>query len=76
MSGCDPFPDRERILYNETVRPERPQATDLESVGGHNRPAFEDMNKLKPFIGPAITTILIMALVTRVEFLRKLVYGA
>lgn len=34
------------------------------------------LGKLKPFIGPFVTTIVVLALVNRVEFLRKLVYGA
>ena len=32
--------------------------------------------KIKPFIGPVITTLVIMILVNRVAFLRNLVYGA
>jgi hypothetical protein len=32
--------------------------------------------KLKPFIGPVITTLVVMVLVNRVAFLRNLVYGA
>lgn len=34
------------------------------------------LGKLKPFIGPVITTLVVMVLVNRVGFLRNLVYGA
>ena len=34
------------------------------------------LGKLKPFIGPAITTLVVLVLVNRVGFLRNLVYGA
>lgn len=65
------------MLYNGDVRPVGPQAPDLESGGGLHWPAVKKMHgKLKPFIGPLITTVVVMALVNRVEFLRKLVYGA
>lgn len=32
--------------------------------------------KLKPLVGPAIVTIVVMVLVNRIPFLRSLVYGA
>jgi hypothetical protein len=32
--------------------------------------------KIKPFIGPTLTTIVVLVLVNRVAFLRNLVYGA
>lgn len=34
------------------------------------------LDKLKPFIGPVVLTIVVMVLVNRVPFLRSLVYGA
>jgi hypothetical protein len=32
--------------------------------------------KIKPFVGPAITTLVILVLVNRVPMFRNLVYGA
>jgi hypothetical protein len=34
------------------------------------------MSKIKPFIGPIVTTLVIMVAVNRIGFLRSLVYGA
>lgn len=34
------------------------------------------MNKLKPYIGTIIVSLIVLALVSRVEFLRKIVVGS
>jgi hypothetical protein len=34
------------------------------------------LGKLKPFIGPAVTTIVVLILVNRISALRNLVYGS
>ena len=82
MGECVRFPatlsEGERPIVLGGVRKRRGwiPGGDRGPAAAADRRSVHMLGKLKPFIGPAITTIVVLVLVNRVGFLRNLVYGA